>query len=98
MDYSLLVGIHIADTQINSVILPCEIPYFKAYKGGMISTNGEVVYIIGIIDQLQSWNYKKMGENFAKSIIYLSTRQKISAVPPLEYGTRFRKFVLSIFE
>jgi len=60
-----------------------------------------VIVYVGIIDILQRYNIKKVGEHFAKSVLdhtkalvdSSSSPQEMSAVPVDIYGPRFKKFV-----
>jgi hypothetical protein len=49
----------------------------------------------GIIDFLQYYNAKKMGETVIKK---MSSNEDISCVDPETYGNRFVKFVSSLIE
>ena len=55
----------------------------------------EVVLLAGIIDILQSWDYRKKFENTFKSLYEDSSG--ISAVKPKQYAQRFRDYMDSIF-
>jgi uncharacterized protein YbaR (Trm112 family) len=54
------------------------------------------IYHFAIIDYLCHYNYEKKGENYLKTFFRKSKDAKlISAVPPKEYGRRFKKFMTS---
>lgn len=53
--------------------------------------NHRKVYYIGIIDILQQYNLKKIGENYFKSLIFNSN--EISAVDPAKYAKRFVEYI-----
>lgn len=57
------------------------------------SCKTEVVYHLGIIDWLQSWNLKKRAERLSKSLISKEYFNSISAVPPEQYHPRFCRFL-----
>jgi len=78
MDYSLLVGIH----TVGNYTQPTESGDY-----GVMSAEENEIFYIGIIDTLQQFNSKKKLEATLKRFKYDKT--KISAVPPLEYKTRF---------
>jgi len=54
------------------------------------SINGKYVYIIGIIDYLQTYNFKKAIEHKFKKIVH---DDKASAVDPKLYAYRMKKFL-----
>jgi hypothetical protein len=57
-------------------------------KYGVRDRDNTAVYVLGIIDLLQVWNFKKRGERFFKSLAGAVTSQ-LSAAPPEEYQPRF---------
>jgi outer membrane lipoprotein-sorting protein len=50
------------------------------------------VYHVGIIDYLQVWSFNKRVENKLKSWTS-ETPNEISAIPPMKYAQRFKKFM-----
>lgn len=54
------------------------------------SSNGKYVYIIGIIDYLQKYNFKKALEHKVKKIVH---DDRASAVDPKLYAYRMKKFL-----
>lgn len=52
------------------------------------------IYYLGVIDCLTNYSLVKKLETFLKGLHY--SREKLSAVPPVEYGERFFKFIASI--
>ncbi|KAL1920437.1 uncharacterized protein VTP21DRAFT_814 [Calcarisporiella thermophila] len=69
---------------------------FYADEGGFMSTDernlpGRELYYLGIIDILTPFNLTKRAECFWKGL--RQDRKGISAVPPVEYGGRFLKFM-----
>lgn len=69
---------------------------FKRFHGGILSEDKNEVYVLGIIDTLTEYNYKKRGENLAKS--FLHNPNDISAIPPSPYRKRYVKYIASIVE
>ncbi|EGC28788.1 hypothetical protein DICPUDRAFT_85137, partial [Dictyostelium purpureum] len=59
-------------------------------------SDGGIVYYLGLIDILTTYNLKKRGENALKGIFF--DRTKISAVNPKDYQSRFIKYIESIFD
>ena len=51
------------------------------------------VYFMGIIDVLQQYDLRKMGETVFKSLLHPATAAGISAVPPATYAARFVSFL-----
>tara|TARA_B110000285_G_scaffold233206_1_gene306286 strand:+ start:2617 stop:3027 length:411 start_codon:yes stop_codon:yes gene_type:complete len=55
-----------------------------------LSEDGKFIYYIGVIDYLQDYNFRKMGETFFKRKIESpETKDLISAVHPNLYRNRF---------
>lgn len=48
------------------------------------------------IDTLTLYNSVKRGEHYWKSL--LNNKHMISSVPPVEYGERFKNFLLSVIK
>eukprot|EP01114_Cavostelium_apophysatum_P013140 TRINITY_DN3118_c0_g1_i3.p1 TRINITY_DN3118_c0_g1~~TRINITY_DN3118_c0_g1_i3.p1 ORF type:complete len:587 (-),score=161.85 TRINITY_DN3118_c0_g1_i3:41-1630(-) len=106
-DYSFLVGICFLDRLENgqkiaeevesfSSELYCRNSIFRREYGGMLSTDKKEIYFVGIIDTLTTYNFKKMGEFFAKSLYNPS--DQISAISPEPYRKRFLKYLETIIE
>ncbi|KAK9452764.1 SAICAR synthase [Dipodascopsis uninucleata] len=72
---------------------------FYADDGGFRATDennmplGEIYYL-GVIDCLTHYSMVKKLETFWKGLSH--SREKLSAIPPTEYGERFFKFITSI--
>ena len=84
MDYSLLlVGekIDAAD------------PPITPNRNQVISSDGQYLYHLGLIDYLQDWNMSKKGEHWAKRMFKGKNGRLISAIEPKAYSHRFREFV-----
>ncbi|KAH3758108.1 phosphatidylinositol-4-phosphate 5-kinase [Pelomyxa schiedti] len=64
--------------------------------GGFVSEKGDCVYYIGIIDTFTVYNFRKKGEQTAKS--FLHDKSQISAMAPEPYRKRFQAYVYSIIE
>lgn len=58
-----------------------------------MSSDGQYIYHISLIDYLQVWNFSKISESFAKKWLLGKDGQKISAVQPKKYASRFLRFV-----
>ncbi|KAK7208307.1 hypothetical protein BZA70DRAFT_233600, partial [Myxozyma melibiosi] len=72
---------------------------FYADDGGLRATNEHdlplnEIYYLGVIDCLTNYSLVKKLETFWKGLSH--SREKLSAVPPVEYGERFFKFISSI--
>jgi hypothetical protein len=59
------------------------LPHWRSTKEG----EQEVVYVIGIIDYLETWNLRKKGEKWYKSLFV--DKKKISSQNPGFYSDRF---------
>ncbi|KAL3777547.1 hypothetical protein ACHAW5_010805 [Stephanodiscus triporus] len=68
--------------------------YRVAIRDGTLAKTKEI-YFCGIIDFLQYYNAKKMGETVIKK---MSSSEDISCVDPETYGNRFFKFISSLIE
>ena len=87
LDYSFLVGVHTkkkAKQQINYVTGTKFYPCYKRTYGGVLSYDGEEIYVFGIIDILTTYNLRKKSENFAKRLL-LSETQKVRLLIYLIY-------------
>ena len=95
MDYSLLFIIidypNNMDPDYHSIVGLLDDPKYKGhvYK----SDNQNYIYIIGIIDYLQKYNFRKRLENCVKGIYFGKEKDMISAVDPGFYGERFQDFM-----
>ena len=95
MDYSLLLIIidfpNNIDPDYKQILYLLEDPKYRGhvYK----SENENYIYIIGIIDYLQEYNFKKKMEHCLKGIIYGKEKNMVSAVEPEYYGKRFNDFM-----
>ena len=95
MDYSLLFIIidfpNKIDPDYNQIIGLLDDP---KYRGHVYKSDDEkYIYIIGIIDYLQKYNFKKKAEHFLKSIYNGKEKNMVSAVEPILYGDRFFEFM-----
>ncbi|EGC30657.1 hypothetical protein DICPUDRAFT_157566 [Dictyostelium purpureum] len=66
------------------------------YRSNTEESDGGIVYYLGLIDILTTYNLKKRGENALKGMFF--DRTKISAVNPKDYQSRFLKYIESIFD
>lgn len=69
---------------------------FYGHDGGIRATNEDndplsEIYYLGIIDYLTNYSFRKRLETFWRTLSH--PRQTISALPALEYGDRFLKFI-----
>jgi hypothetical protein len=103
MDYSLLLGV--AKTNRNTTEndtstlspdldtrgLPISSSYWSSTNGGLLSSNGDEIYYISVIDILQEFDFTKRMENKFKS---LRRKEKlISAVNASLYAKRFYEYI-----
>jgi len=110
-DYSFLIGFHFftadeerlvaaylerRENQISNKEASSQGSMFRRDFGGIISKDGKELYFMGIIDNLATWDLKKMGEHFAKSLFH--DPNQISAVKPAHYRARFQRFIESIVD
>ena len=96
MDYSLLFIIidypNKIDPDYKQIVELLDDP---KYKGHIYeSDKKEFIYIIGIIDYLQKYNFRKKMETFFKGIYFGKEKNMISCVEPNYYGERFRNFMI----
>lgn len=98
IDYSVLVGIHGLPASWSEPPrdLLRFVPFAEMNDGGLLSTDGTMLYFIGIIDILTFYGSRKKLEHAAKSIIY--DNEAISCVPPKQYAERFITYLASIIE
>ncbi|EGC35864.1 hypothetical protein DICPUDRAFT_97761 [Dictyostelium purpureum] len=66
------------------------------YRSNTEESDGGIVYYLGLIDILTTYNLKKRGENAIKGMLF--DRTQISAINPKDYQSRFIKYIESIFE
>ena len=95
MDYSLLFIIidfpNNIDPDYNQITGLLKDP---KYRGHVYKSNDDkFLYIIGIIDYLQKYNFKKKMEHFFKGLYYGKEKNMVSAVEPNYYGDRFEDFM-----
>ena len=55
--------------------------------------HGHKVFHLSIIDYLQEWNFAKKSERIAKTLLLNKDGDKLSAIEPNRYATRFRHFM-----
>ena len=66
-----------AKTQLD---MPRDKPFFEMHDGGILSSDGQTLYFVGIIDILTNYGAKKKLEYAFKSIRY---GKKVSCIPPM---------------
>ena len=95
MDYSLLFIIvdypNKIDPDYKQIVGLLDDPKYKGHV--YESFTKEFIYIIGIIDYLQIYNFRKNLETFAKGIYFGKEKNMISCVEPNYYGERFQDFM-----
>ena len=96
MDYSLLFIIidfpNKIDPDYSQIVGLLDDP---KYRGHVYKSESEkYIYICGIIDYLQKYNFKKKMEHCMKGIINGKENNMISAVEPEYYGNRFNDFMI----
>lgn len=101
MDYSFLLGIEskfkvhmsaqstkrVRAISVGSQASSIELKRFKRHR--FTSIDGTQNYHVSIIDFLQSWNFSKKSEQFAKTKILRADKAKVSAIEPKAYMKRF---------
>ena len=96
MDYSLLFIIvdypNKIDPDYKQIVGLLDDPKYKGHV--YESFTKEFIYIIGIIDYLQIYNFRKNLETFAKGIYFGKEKNMISCVEPNYYGERFQDFMM----
>ncbi|KAH8739529.1 hypothetical protein FG386_001961 [Cryptosporidium ryanae] len=93
MDYSLLIGIHDVESDVQDIKSIIENNCERKFVG-ILSKDHKKVYYLGFIDFFSTWNTVKKFERMYKTIT-IGTSTKISAVPPSLYASRFLKFIKS---
>ncbi|KAH7647847.1 hypothetical protein FG379_000474 [Cryptosporidium bovis] len=93
MDYSLLIGIHDVESDVQDIKSIIENNCGRKFVG-ILSKDHKRVYYLGFIDFFSTWNTVKKLERIYK-MITIGTSTKISAVPPNLYASRFLKFIKS---
>ena len=54
--------------------------------------SGDCVYHFAIIDYLQAWDFNKKCERFIKTNILGKDGPTLSAIEPVQYANRFKRF------
>jgi 1-phosphatidylinositol-4-phosphate 5-kinase len=70
-------------------------PFFERFKGGILSSDKNKIYLLGVIDILTEYGAKKKLEYGVKRTLFGAG---ISCVPPSEYADRFKNFIKSCIE
>lgn len=95
MDYSFFLAVCNNEDNLTN---DNEIPN-NGIKRGYFSSNKKYIYFIAIIDYLTNFDRFKSIEHSVKTILDYKNREKISAVNPISYEDRFKKFILyNIFD
>ena len=90
MDYSFFLTVCKNEENLTN---DNEIPS-NGIKRGYFSSNKKYIYFIAIIDYLTIFDRFKSIEHSVKTILDYKNREKISAVNPISYEDRFKKFIL----
>jgi len=94
MDYSFLVGVHYVDKSKFQYNPKREtLNYWTKDYGGILSSDMECIYFVGIIDFLTPYGWKKLMETSWKRMY--TEESTLSAVNPILYRNRFENFVLN---
>ena len=104
VDYSLLIGIHDItnekEKEVIKKIIISDLPVMHQHvrSRGLISSDQEHIYFMGIIDCFTTYGMRKRAETFIKDILYWRNRKGISCVNPTFYAERFTQFFKEIME
>jgi len=102
MDYSLLLGIHKVrpseGVTHSEKLGRIEGPQPDLKLGRLVSTTGEYVYFLGMIDILQLYDKNKKLERFIKVYILRKDRNGVSVTNPEKYCERFIQRMENLFE
>merc|ERR1712187_482749 len=99
LDYSLLLGIHRLPETLSADKHKSEIHRLQAAggPGAYVSLDRQKVYFFGIIDVLERYNLRWKMQNLVLRSVYCCACKEgadgISAMPPQDYGDRFRTFM-----
>ena len=69
--------------------------FYQQFEGGLLSSDKEHIYFMGVIDIFTGYTIGKKFEHFGKSIY--QNRHTISCVPPQRYAQRFVNFLNTAF-
>lgn len=95
IDYSLLAGLHKLSAPLVVEKHNGLVPLAESDNGGLLSTDGNTLYFIGIIDILTKYSTKKKLEHAFKKRFQ---GDQISCIPPKQYAERFMNYMDSILE
>lgn len=95
IDYSLLAGLHRLSSPLVVEKHNGLVPLAESDNGGLLSTDGNILYFIGIIDILTKYSSKKKLEHAFKKRFQ---GDQISCIPPKQYAERFMNYMNSILE
>jgi len=104
MDYSLLVGFHFLERDNDTWIdvgsgQPEEIEASSSIPSeGMVSTDNQEIYFIGLIDILQRYNFQKKMERFTKVYFLRADKNGLYVQSVDVYYGRFLSKMMSIME
>eukprot|EP00330_Aristerostoma_sp_ATCC50986_P005541 CAMPEP_0114588084 /NCGR_PEP_ID=MMETSP0125-20121206/10882_1 /TAXON_ID=485358 ORGANISM="Aristerostoma sp., Strain ATCC 50986" /NCGR_SAMPLE_ID=MMETSP0125 /ASSEMBLY_ACC=CAM_ASM_000245 /LENGTH=218 /DNA_ID=CAMNT_0001784317 /DNA_START=2018 /DNA_END=2674 /DNA_ORIENTATION=- len=85
------LGLHTLSTSLQDQAEP----FYRRYKGGMLSKDKKKIYVLGIIDILTYFGTKKKFEyGFKRTFI----GKTISCLPPKAYSERFRQYLFKKIE
>ena len=106
IDYSLLIGIHHHLSKKNNIEIKRNDSFLsisdiktgglkQEEEIGMVSSDGNDEYFIGVIDILTRFNTKKKLEFLFKTV---AINKGISAIPPFPYSQRFQNFIKTLVQ
>ena len=89
MDYSLLLGVHVAADGVDVASKPLDGPF------AFTSLANDAVYYVCVIDLLQPWDMSKRLERLFKVLLRCRCRSAsgMSAIEPTRYADRFVRMV-----
>lgn len=93
MDYSLYMVVERA-TKVSNVNAS-NLNRLKKPRNVFYSCDNRLIYHVGIIDYLQTWNMSKKQEQFFKTSLLCWPKDKLSAVEPILYQKRWLNFMKS---
>ena len=98
MDYSLLVGIrNLTNDELDNLQPTERRSLFQSLDFGFQPTDNlnqplPLIYYLGIIDILQTYNFKKKVERTIKGVRH--TAEQLSCIEPASYSSRFYNFIM----
>ena len=69
--------------------------FYEVYEGGLLSSDKQHIYYMGVIDIFTQYNARKKFEHVYRSLA--QDRLTVSCVPPRYYADRFYDFLSRAF-